>query len=418
MPSMFRPIEVHIGLRYTKARRRNNFISIFSLISIIGIMLGVLVMITVLSVMNGFQKEVRERILGAASHITIKGIDGSVDDWPEIMASTAKHPQVVGSAPFIRTEAMLTNGQYVNAAFIRGIDPALENNVSDVQKGILAGSFDDLKPGDFKIYLGKYLARALGVYLGDKVTMVTPQAAVTPAGILPRLKRFTVAGIFETGHNQYDSGLAVIHIKDAARLMRLGNDVSGVRIKIKDIFDAPRVGIELVEKLSGGYLINDWTKVHSNFFRAVQTEKRIMSIILILIIVIAAFNIIAMMVMTVTEKQSDIAILRTLGCTPFRITWIFITQGLIIGLVGITLGTIGGVLLATNIDVIVPAIESLFNVKFLSPDVYLISDLPSDLQWSDVSNIAIMSFIITMIFTVIPASRAASVQPAEALRYE
>lgn len=418
MPSMFRPIEVHIGLRYTKARRRNNFISIFSLISIVGIMLGVLVMITVLSVMNGFQKEVRERILGAASHITIKGIDGSVNDWPEIMSSTAKHPQVVGSAPFIRTEAMLTNGQYVNAAFVRGIDPALENNVSDVQKGILVGSFDDLKPGDFKIYLGKYLARALGVYLGDKVTMVTPQAAVTPAGILPRLKRFTVAGIFETGHNQYDSGLAVIHIKDAARLMRLGNDVSGVRIKIKDIFDAPRVGIELVEKLSGGYLINDWTKVHSNFFRAVQTEKRIMSIILILIIVIAAFNIIAMMVMTVTEKQSDIAILRTLGCTPFRITWIFITQGLIIGLVGITLGTIGGILLATNIDVIVPAIENLFSVKFLSPDVYLISDLPSDLQWSDVSSIAITSFIITMIFTVIPASRAASIQPAEALRYE
>jgi len=418
MPSMFRPIEVHIGLRYTKARRRNHFISIFSLISIVGIMLGVLVMITVLSVMNGFQKEVRERILGAASHITIKGLDGSVDDWPEIMANAAKHPQVVGSAPFVRTEAMLTNGQYVNAAFIRGIDPSLESNVSDVQKGILLGSFDDLKAGDFKVYLGKYLARALGVYLGDKVTMVTPQASVTPAGILPRLKRFTVAGIFETGHNQYDSGLAVIHIEDAAKLMRLGDDVSGVRVKIKDIFNAPRVGLELIEQLQGAYAVNDWTKVHSNFFRAVQTEKRIMSIILVLIIVIAAFNIIAMMVMTVTEKQSDIAILRTLGCTPFRITWIFITQGLIIGLVGISLGVIGGVILATNIDVIVPAIESFFNVKFLSPDVYLISDLPSELQWSDVTSIAVISFIITMIFTVIPASRAASIQPAEALRYE
>ena len=381
-------------------------------------MLGVLVMITVLSVMNGFQKEVRERILGAASHITINSIDGSLTNWPEIMASTAEHPQVIGSAPFIRTEGMLTNGQFVSAAFVRGIDPELEANVSDVQKGILLGSFDDLKAGDFKIYLGKYLARSLGVYLGDKVTMVTPQAAVTPAGILPRLKRFTVAGIFETGHNQYDNGLAVVHIQDAAKLMRMSKNVSGVRVKIKDIFDAPHVGLELIEKLSGGYLVSDWTKVHSNFFRAVQTEKRIMSIILILIIIIAAFNIIAMMVMTVTEKQSDIAILRTLGSTPFRITWIFITQGIIIGLVGISLGTIGGVILALNVDTIVPAIESLFNVKFLSPDVYLISDLPSDLQWSDVSSIAIASFVITMIFTIIPASRAAYIQPAEALRYE
>jgi len=418
MRNMFRPIEVHIGLRYTKARRRNHFISIFSLISIVGIMLGVLVMITVLSVMNGFQKEVRERILGAASHITIKGIDGELDDWRTVMKDTATNPQVVGSAPFIRTEGMLTNGQYVNAAFVRGIDPTLEPEVSEVQKGILLGSFDDLKPGDFKIYLGKYLARGLGVYLGDKVTMVTPQAAVTPAGILPRLKRFTVAGIFETGHNQYDSGLAVIHINDAAKLMRMGNNVTGVRIKIRDIFDAPRISLQLVEQLAGGYLVNDWTKLHANFFRAVQTEKRIMSIILILIIIIAAFNIIAMMVMTVTEKQSDIAILRTLGSTPFRITWIFITQGMIIGLVGIALGVIGGVTLALNIDTIVPAIESLFNVQFLSPDVYLISELPSELQWSDVTAISIASFIVTMIFTIIPASRAAYIQPAEALRYE
>ena len=415
---MFRPIEVHIGLRYTKARRRNNFISIFSLISIVGITLGVLVMITVLSVMNGFQKEVRERILGAASHITIKGTDGKLDDWHEVMSSVEKNPEVIGSAPYIRTEGMLTNGQYVSAAFVRGIDPALEPSVSDVEKGILLGDFADLKAGDFKIYLGKYLARALGVYLGDKITMVTPQAAVTPAGILPRLKRFTVGGIFETGHNQYDSGLAIIHISDAAKLMRMGKDVTGVRVKIKDIFEAPRISLQLVEQLPGGYLVNDWTKLHENFFRAVQTEKRIMSIILILIIIIAAFNIIAMMVMTVTEKQSDIAILRTLGSTPFRITWIFITQGLIIGLVGIVLGVIGGVTLSLNIDTIVPAIESLFNVQFLSPDVYLISELPSDLQWSDVTAISLASFIVTIIFTVIPASRAAYVQPAEALRYE
>jgi len=415
---MFRPIEVYIGLRYTRARRRNHFISIFSLISIIGIALGVLVMITVLSVMNGFQKEVRERILGAASHITISGLDGDLHDWNNVIDKVDSHPKVKGSAPYIRTEGMLTNGQLVHAAFVRGINPALERNVSEVQDSLLLGDFADLQAGKYKIYLGKYLARSLGAYLGDKVTLVTPQAAVTPAGIMPRLKRFTVAGIFETGHNQYDGGLAVIHIKDAAKLMRKGDAVSGVRIKIADLFEAPYIGSELVKDLRGGYLISDWTKVHENFFRAVQTEKRIMSIILTLIIIIAAFNIVSMMVMTVTEKQSDIAILRTLGSSPFRITWIFITQGIIIGLFGILLGTVGGVTLALNIETIVPAIESLFGVKFLSPDVYLISDLPSDLHWNDVISISITAFIVTLIATIIPASRAAYVQPAEALRYE
>ena len=311
---MFRPLEACIGLRYTRARRRNHFISFIAMFSILGIALGVLVMITVLSVMNGFQTEVRERILGAASHITINAVKGKgLDDWKEVMETSAKHPKVIGSAPFVRTEGMLTNGQYVSAAFVRGIDPALEPNVSDLQEGILVGDFAELIPGSFNIYLGKYLARTLGVYLGDKVTMVTPQAAVTPAGILPRLKRFTVAGIFETGHNQYDSGLAVVHIQDAARLMRLGDNVTGVRIKLDDIFAAAFVGEELVASLPGEYRVSDWTKVHANFFRAVQIEKRMMSIILTCILLIAAFNIVSMMVMTVTEKQSDIAILRTLG---------------------------------------------------------------------------------------------------------
>jgi lipoprotein-releasing system permease protein len=416
---MFRPLEACIGLRYTRARRRNHFISFIALFSILGIALGVLVMITVLSVMNGFQTEVRERILGAASHVTINATEGTgLSDWQIVLDTSAKNPHVIGSAPFVRTEGMLTHGQYVSAAFVRGIDPALEPQVSELHRDLIVGDFAELTPGSFKIYLGKYLARTLGVYIGDKVTMVTPQAAVTPAGILPRLKRFTVAGIFETGHNQYDSGLAVVHIRDAARLMRLGDNVSGVRIKLDDIFAAPFIGKELVANLPGTYRVSDWTKVHANFFRAVQIEKRMMSIILTCILLIAAFNIVSMMVMTVTEKQSDIAILRTLGASPGRIMRIFIIQGTIIGMFGALLGIVGGVSIALNIETIVPAIESLLGTKFLSPDVYLISDLPSELQWLDVGVISVTAFVITLLATLYPAWRAARVQPAEALRYE
>lgn len=387
--------------------------------SILGIALGVLVMITVLSVMNGFQTEVRERILGAASHVTISSIERTgLEDWQDVMREARKHPDVTGVAPYVRTEGMLTHGQYVNAAFVRGIDPALEPDVSELHNSLIVGDFKNLKPGSFRIYIGKHLARTLGVYLDDKITLVTPQAIVTPAGILPRLKRFTVAGIFDTGHNQYDSGLAVIHIQDAAKLMRLGDKVSGVRIKTNDIFEAPRISVELIDNLSGTYQVSDWTRVHQNFFRAVQIEKRMMSIILICILVIAAFNIVSTMVMTVTEKQSDIAILRTLGMSPALITRIFIIQGTIIGMFGVLLGVVGGVALALNIETIVPAIESMLGRKFLSPDVYLISDLPSELLWSDVTFISITAFSITLVATLYPAWRAARVQPAEALRYE
>lgn len=415
---MFRPIEVYIGLRYTRARRRNHFISFISLFSIIGIALGVLVMITVLSVMNGFQKEVRERLLGATSHATIKGINGRLEDWQTVINSARKHPQVIGLAPFVRTEAMLTNGANVKPSFIRGIDPEHETEVSDIQNSLTSGNFDDLIPGRYNIFLGEYLAGSLGVRIGDKVTMVTPQAAVTPAGILPRLKRFTLAGTFKTGHNQYDGGLAVIHIRDARKLMRLGDDVTGVRVKLKDLFKAPEVSVELVNQLPGGYLVSDWTRVHRNFFAAVETEKRIMSIILILIIVIAAFNIVSMMVMTVTEKQSDIAILRTLGSSPFRIMLTFITQGVVVGGIGIVLGVVLGVTLSLNIETVVPAIEQLFGFKALNPGVYLISELPSDVHWDDVVNIAVSGFVITIIASLYPAWRAANVQPAEALSYE
>jgi lipoprotein-releasing system permease protein len=415
---MYRPFEVFIGLRYTRARKRDHFISFIAILSIIGIALGVLVMITVLSVMNGFQKEVRERLLGAASHATINGIEGSLPDWRNVITQAKQHPRVVGAAPFIRTEGMLTNGALVSASFVRGIIPEEEGQVSEVGNKIIAGDINDLKAGEFNIILGKYLARSLGAYIGDKVTLVTPQANVTPAGILPRLKRFTVVGIFEIGHSQYDNGLAVIHMQDAARLLRIGDSATGVRLKIDDIFAAPIVSRQLVEKMSGGYLVSDWTRVHANFFRAVDIEKKMMRIILTLIVIVAAFLIIVTMVMSVKEKQSDIAIMRTLGAPPLSIMKIFIVQGFVIGFLGVAIGVILGVLLSLNVSEIVGFIEGMFGTKFLSPEVYIISDIPSDLRAEDIWYISSTALIINLVFAVLPAMRAANTQPAEALRYE
>lgn len=415
---MFRPTEVFIGLRYTRAKRRNHFISFIALFSILGIALGVLVMITVLSVMNGFQKEVRERLLGAASHVTIEDPAGQLEDWAGVAAVVEQNSRVVGTAPFVRTQGMLTHGQYVSAAFVRGVVPEAEPAVSEIGQRMLVGALSDLQPGEYGVILGKYLARSLGAFLGDKVTLVTPQTTVTPAGILPRLKRFTVTGIFEIGHNEYDQGLALVHMQDAARLLRLDKAASGLRVKLDDVFAAAFVSRDLQQRLNGAYQVTDWTQLHANFFRAVQIEKRMMFIILTLIIAVAAFNIVSTMVMAVTEKQSDIAILRTLGASPASIMKIFITQGTIIGVFGTLLGVAGGVSLALNVETVVPAIESAFGIKFLSPDVYLISDLPSDLQWADVTFVAAVAFALTLIATLYPAWRGARTQPAEALRYE
>lgn len=415
---MFRPFEVFIGLRYTRARKRDHFISFIAILSIIGIALGVLVMITVLSVMNGFQKEVRERLLGAASHATVNGIEGSLADWQDVISHAKQHPRVIGAAPFVRTEGMLTNGPLVSASFVRGVIPEQESEVSEIGESMLVGDINDLKPGEFNIILGKQLARSLGTNLGEKVTLVTPQANITPAGILPRLKRFTVVGVFEIGHSQYDGGLAVVHMQDAARLLRLGKSATGVRLKIDDIFAAPIVSRELVENMQGGYLVNDWTRVHANFFRAVDIEKKMMKIILTLIVIVAAFLIIVTMVMSVNEKQSDIAIMRTLGASPASIMKIFVVQGFIIGFLGITIGVALGIALSLNVSEIVGAIENMLGTKFLSPDVYIISDIPSDLQMADVWFIATTAFIINIVAALYPAKRAANTQPAEALRYE
>ena len=415
---MFKPLELYIGLRYTRAKRRNHFISFISLISMIGIMLGVVALITVLSVMNGFHKEVRERILGMASHATISAYDGRLADWPEAMKLSKSHPRVVGQAPFIEAQTMLTNGGKVSGAMLRGVFPDLEPNVSDVGEKMVSGALNDLVEGEFNIILGRELAMLLGVSVGDKVTVVTPQIRVTPAGAMPRLKRFSVSGIFEVGMGEYDRGVAIIHIKDAARLLQMGEDVSGVRLKLDDMFLAPSVSRELANQLPGVYRLSDWTYQHRNFFSALQTEKRMMSLILFLIVAVAAFNIVSTLVMVVTDKQSDIAILRTLGISPNSIMGIFMVQGATIGIIGTLLGIVGGIALSLNLERIVASVEETFNINFLDPNIYYISRLPSDLQWSDVSTISLSAFVITLLATLYPAWRAARVQPAEALRYE
>ncbi|MEN8128835.1 MAG: lipoprotein-releasing ABC transporter permease subunit [Pseudomonadota bacterium] len=415
---MFRPLEFYIGLRYTRAKRRNHFISFISLISILGVALGITVLITVLSVMNGFEKEVRERILGMASHVTISGSGGRLEHWNDLAAQVRDNPQVVGAAPYVQGQAMLVNGKQVSGALIRGVLPAAEPSVSDVGEHMLVGSVDELVPGRYNVVLGVGLAGVLGVGVGDKVIVVTPQATVTPAGILPKLRRFKITGIFEVGMSEYDNGIAVIHIDDASRLFQLDGQVSGLRLKLQDMFHAPLVSRQMMQTLGMAYWISDWTRQHANYFRAVKTEKTMMLIILMLIVGVAAFNIVSTLIMLVTDKRADIAILRTLGLTPAKVMIIFLVQGTIIGLLGTLLGVAGGVALALNVETLVPAIEGLLDTKFLSPDVYYISDLPSDVHLEDVIKIALAAFFITIIATLYPAWRAARTQPAEALRYE
>lgn len=416
---MFKPLELFVALRYIRAKRRNQFISFISSSSMIGITLGVAVLITVLSVMNGFVTELRTRILGMASHVTVSGYDGVLQGWPDVSKELlAAEPRIIGIAPYISAEGMLTSGQAVKGALIRGVLPADEPNVSTVWEKMLVGNLSDLKPGAYRIILGRGLARALNVVAGDKVTLVTPQAMSTPAGVLPRLKRFTISGVFEVGHNDYDTAMAFIHMEDAAKLFRMDDNVTGLRLKLNDLFAAPQVRYDLSEKLSGSYWISDWSRQHANFFRAVKIEKRMMFLMLLLIVAVAAFNIVSTLVMVVTDKQSDIAILRTLGASPRSILYIFIIQGTVIGFIGTILGTVGGVSLALNVETVVPALERLFGVEFMPADVYYISDFPSELHWDDVMQITGISFLLSVLATLYPAWSASRTQPAEALRYE
>jgi lipoprotein-releasing system permease protein len=415
---MFRPLEVFIGLRYTRAKRRNHFISFISLISMLGVALGIAALITVLSVMNGAVKEVRERILAMTSHATISEMGGRLRDWQAVIAVAEHNPAVQAGAPYVRAEAMLNKDSLVSGVIVQGVLPEEERQVSEIANAMVSGNLDDLKAGGFGMVLGKALADALGVRVGDKITLITPQANVTPAGIIPRLKRFEVVGIFAAGMYEYDRGLALIRLEDSAKLFNLNRDVSGVRLKLRDPFQAPRVAREIAEELPGFYTVRDWTQEHANYFRAVQIEKTAMFVILMLIVAVAAFNIVSTLVMVVTDKQADIAILRTLGATPASIMGIFMVQGITIGLIGTLLGLIGGISLTLNLDVVVPFIENLLGIKFMSPDVYLIGEVPSQLIWSDVVAIAVVAFGLATLATLYPAWRASRTQPAEALRYE
>jgi lipoprotein-releasing system permease protein len=418
------PYELEVGLRYTRAgrsSRSNRFISFISGVSMLGIALGVAALIIVLSVMNGFQKEVRDRMLSVVSHIEVFAPGGqALADASRTLAEVKAHPQVVGAAPFIAAQALVARGEDMKGAIIRGIDPALEPQVTDIAGHSPSSSLEGLKSlvaGEFGIVLGAELARSLGVRVGEKVTLVAPGGQVTPAGVVPRLKQFTVVGYFDSGHYEYDATLAMVHIQDAAKVFRLEGP-TGVRVKLKDLHEARTVGSELAVKLTGGEVVRDWTRQNRTWFAAVQLEKRMMFIILTLIVAVAAFNLISTLVMTVQDKRADIAILRTLGASPLSIMKIFVVQGALVGVIGTFSGLALGLLVAFNIDVIVPFLEQVFRASFLPRDVYLISQMPSDPQWGDIFPVALISLLLAFAATLYPSWRASRVNPAEALRYE
>jgi len=415
---MFTPWELCVGMRYTRAKRRNHFISFISLTSTIGIALGVTALITVISVMNGFERELRERILGVASHATISGFNHALDDWESLADIAGDHPEVVGTAPFVESQGMLTHAGQVRGVLIRGVSPSHEPAVSEIDQYLVEGERESLAPGRFNVLIGRDLARRLGAEVGTRVTLVAPQARITPAGVLPRMRRFTVSGLFEAGHGQFDSSLAVVHIKDAQRVFRLERGVSGLRVKLADMFDAPRVSRELARSFGGQYWLRNWTQYHANFFRALKIERTVMFVILTLIVAVAAFNLVSTLVMVVTDKEPDIAILRTFGARQSSILAIFVVQGTLIGIAGTIAGVAGGIALATNVETLVPAIESFFDVTFLSPDIYYISAVPSEMRWRDVAAVGSVAFVMCVLATIYPAWKASRVHPVEALRHE
>ncbi len=414
---MFKPFSLFVGLRYTAAKRNNHFISFISLVSMLGLMLGVAALILVLSVMNGFDRELKDRILGMVPHASITGYDQPIEDWKSISSTVLDDPRVIGTAPFIHAQGMLTNAGQVRGVMVQGVDPEAEKAVSIVAEHMLNGSWDTLKEANFGIVLGDLLARYLGVRMGDKVTLVLPEASISVAGVTPRLKRFTVVGIFSVGA-ELDRSLAYINIDDAAKIKRIPEGVEGIRLTLDDLFKAPSAVREIGSKLPGYYLISDWTRTHGNLFQAIQMEKKMIGLLLFLIVFVAAFNIVSTLVMVVTDKKSDIAILRTLGATPGMIMRIFMVQGVVIGFAGTLLGAGLGTLLALTVTDLVAWLESVLGVQFLSADVYFISYLPSQLNMSDVVLITASAMSISFLATLYPAWRASKTQPAEALRYE
>ncbi len=412
------PFELLLAYRYTRAKRRNGFISFISLSSMIGIALGVFALIVVLSIMNGFQQELRDRILGMTSHMTLTEQQNRLTNWEELYADMSNIDRVIGAAPNVLGQGMLSYSDNVRGVMVRGILPDFEPKVSDIDSKMIAGTLNDLTQGKFEIILGVELANALGITIGDKVTLISPQGSISPMGIMPRMKRFTLVGLFEAGMFEHDSGLAIIHMKDAQRVFKMRETVTALQLKLDDMFETDQVRKQLGQDVDRVLFTRDWTQQHANFFAAIQMEKRMVFIFLMLIIMVAAFNIVSTMVMVVTDKRKDIAVLRTIGATPNSIQMIFIIQGLIIGTIGSLSGAILGVATALNIDVIVPFIENLFDFEFFPAEIYYISKVPSDLHWEDVWLVTGLAFAMTLVATFYPARRASKIQPAEALRYD
>lgn len=415
---MLKSLEIGIGLRYTRAKRRDHFISFISFVSMLGIALGVWALITVLSVMNGFHNDLRDRILAVASHATVTEYSGALQDWQTLDKIIHQNPEVKASAPYVLGQGMVTRASQVHGALLRGVEPERETEVSEVLSNLVEGNADSLQSGTFSVIIGKTLANQLGVQLGDKITVVAPKGRVTPAGLLPRMKRFTLTGVFEIGAYQYDSALVLMHIDDAALFLGLKDGISGLRLALTDTFEAPRIRHALIAQTDGQYYIRDWTQDNVSFFSALKIEKRVMFIILALIIMVAAFNIVSTLVMLVTDKQADIAILRTLGMSPGSVMQVFMVQGTIIGVIGTLLGAVLGVISAIYIADIVAVIENAFSVEFFPSDVYVISGFPSEMRLSDVGGVILMSLVLSFLATIYPAWRASKLDPAEALRYE
>lgn len=415
---MIRPLELAIGLRYTRAKRRNRFISFISLVSMLGISLGVVALIATISVMNGFESELRTRILGMVAHATISGVGEDMENWPHAVDVAKADPRVLGAAPYVERESLIT-GLRSQGALLRGIEPALEPSVSTLGEKMKAGSIDDLQPGAFRILIGTELAMMLGADIGDSITVLVPEARSTPVGVVPQMKRFTVAGIFEAGMQEYDMQLAIIHMGDAQRLLRMGEGVTGVRLKLNDMFQAWYVARDLADQIGEYYRVRDWARDHTNFFRAIQMEKTVMFVILSLIVAVAAFNLVSSLIMLVTDKQADIAILRTLGFSPGSVMAVFVVQGVLIGVIGIAGGIVGGILLTKNLNHVMHFVERILGFELMPADIYYISGgVPTDLRADNILAIAGIAFAMCMIATLYPAWRASRTDPAAALRYE